>query len=94
MSKKNQFGFVRYYKNAEIRDKGIKYFLKFLKTNIKELSRETQTKVYSLAEGYKLEGKLTGKQYNLLEGIYERYMKNKGLGGADTHHDLKKGLRY
>ena len=86
---------TRYYKDEKQHIKnGIEYFLTFLKTNIKELSRENQMKVYSLAEGYKLEGKLTDKQYNLLEGIYERYMKDKGLGGADTHHDLKKGIRY
>ena len=94
MSKKNQFGSVRYYKNAGIRDKGIKYFVDFLTANISLLERDKQLTFYSLAEGYRLEHRLSGKQYNLLEHLYEKAMKNKGLGGADTHHDLKKGLRY
>jgi len=85
----------RYYKDdAEHIKKNIQYYIKFINENIKSLVRKNQTTFLSLEEGFKLEGKLTDKQYNLLENIYEKIMKEKGLPAVDVHHDLKKGVKY
>lgn len=85
---------TKYYYDKDHKKKGIEYFISQLYENIVHLKRNDQIIFFSLDQGFKIDGDLTDKQYNLLESLYEKVMGAKDLPSCKLKHDFRKGLRY